>query len=210
MGILDRIVAKLEYVLKNQLCIRCIKRIDKVFLTFDDAPEPGITEFVLDQLRQYGIKATFFCVGETIQRNENLYKRILAEGHTVASHTMKHSKGHETGLDDYCNEVAEFSSRYNTKLFRPPYESLTIPQLLTIKRYGFKIILWSHDSTDWFHDTDAPYDVKTLLEGFTPGSIILFHSCKKHEQRTRKILPEILEEIKRRGLKCDAIIPEML
>lgn len=210
MSLYKKIVGRLEDALKNLLCYRRIAHTDRVFLTFDDGPEPGITEFVLEQLKRYDAKATFFCVGKTIQENEDLYKEVIKEGHTIASHTMNHSRGQDTPMDTYCNEVAEFATKYNTKIFRPPFESLTIPQLLKIKRYGFKIVLWSHDSTDWFHDTDAPYDVNTLLKDFTPGSIILFHSCQKHEQRTKKILPGVLEEIKKRGLKCDTIMPEML
>lgn len=208
MSIISRIEGRLEYVLKNLLCIRRIEYTEEVYLTFDDGPEPGITEWVLDELKKYDAKATFFCVGKTIQKNENLYMQILAEGHAVASHTMNHSKGHDTGLKDYCNEVSDFISRYNTKLFRPPYESLTIRQLLRIKRHGVKIILWSHDSTDWYHDTNAPYNIESILTNFSPGSIILFHSCKKHETRTKEILPKVLEEIKKRGMVCGAITPK--
>lgn len=70
--------------------------------------------------------------------------------------------------------------------------------------------MWSHDSTDWYQDTDAPFDLDAMLKDFTPGSIILFHSCNKHEKRTKIILPLVLQEISKRELSCAPITPDII
>ncbi len=92
-----------------------------VYLTFDDGPVEELTPWVLDTLMHYGVKATFFCVGENIERNRHIYKRILEEGHQVGNHTYNHIKGWKTHTPDYLANVEKCEGLVNTKLFRPPY-----------------------------------------------------------------------------------------
>ena len=81
------------------------KTENTVYLTFDDGPIPEITTWVLDELKKYGFKATFFCMGENIERNPNIFKKIIFEGHSVGNHTFKHLNGWKTNTEDYIDNV---------------------------------------------------------------------------------------------------------
>src|SRR5690606_647376 len=101
----------------------------KVYLTFDDGPIPEITPFILDILASYNIKATFFCVGDNIAKNPDLYTRLLAEGHRVGNHTYNHLKGWNTPDEIYLENVAQCQQLTGTGLFRPPYARAKKSQL---------------------------------------------------------------------------------
>lgn len=89
---------------------------NKIYLTFDDGPIPNVTEWVLDLLKDENIKATFFCIGENIKRNPEIFKRILKEGHAIGNHTFNHLNGWKTNTNDYvenfqlCEEMMEIGS----------------------------------------------------------------------------------------------------
>lgn len=205
MNILETIWLKFQSIVKSKLCVMSIIDKHSIYLTFDDGPEPSITEFVLDQLCKYDAKATFFCVGDNIGKYPELYQNILNEGHTIASHTMTHVNGCKTNLKCYYKEVSVFCKKYGTKLLRPPYGAITFPQLFLLKCLGYTIVLWSVDSTDWCNSKNIDFDIDNILSKIRPGSIILLHSCKKHEHRTKKILPIILREMSKRKLTFKAL-----
>lgn len=182
-----------------------------IYLTFDDGPEPDITEFVLDQLKKYNAHATFFCCGCNIEKYPRLYDMLLKDDHKIASHTMNHIKGEEASLWMYLKEIKVFRQRYNTNLLRPPYGSLSRIQSLLLPLWGYKIILWSDDSTDWYHNENIDLeDIKLKLQVVSSGSIVLFHFCQKHEHRTRIILPQFLEKLSAEGYRFECIKEELL
>ena len=92
-----------------------------IYLTFDDGPHPADTPFVLDELKKYNAKATFFCIGKNVVALPDIYKRILEEGHTVGNHTYNHLNGWKTKDDIYLNDIAEAANYIDSDLFRPPY-----------------------------------------------------------------------------------------
>ena len=191
----------------SKLCLRQIETQNKeLFLTFDDGPEPGITEFVLNLLDRYDAKATFFCCGYNIEKNSELFDMLKVKGHTVASHTMNHLKGETTPLFKYLLDIRNFRSKYKTNILRPPYGSLSRIEKLLLPALGYKVVLWSVDSTDWFENV-APgdYDFDQLFSGVKSGDIILFHFCKKHEARTKLILPEFLDCFSKKGYTFSVI-----
>ena len=122
-----------------------IWRMDKtqqaIYLTFDDGPIPELTPWVLDVLKQYQVKATFFCVGENIIKNPEIFNRIIAEGHQVGNHTYNHLKGWQTKTRDYLANVEQCQVLTKTDLFRPPYGRMSPSQCKTIQS-KFKIILF--------------------------------------------------------------------
>src|SRR5690349_18211422 len=93
---------------------------NEVYLTFDDGPIPGVTEFVLDTLFNYSIKATFFCIGENVSNHPGVYSRIIQEGHSVGNHTWSHLNGWKSDLQDYLENVEKAGNFISSKLFRPP------------------------------------------------------------------------------------------
>src|SRR5687768_7597270 len=110
----------------------------ELYLTFDDGPIPGPTEFALETLGKVSVKATFFCIGDNIRKNQNVFKRILADGHTVGNHTYNHLNGWKTNNPRYFENIAKCdaeisknlsSIELNTQYFRPPYGRITRGQI---------------------------------------------------------------------------------
>ncbi len=197
----------IKKIVDSKLCLYNLETQKKeLFLTFDDGPEPGITEFVLDLLDKYGAKATFFCCGYNIEKNIDQFKMLKEKGHTIASHTMNHLKGENTPVFRYLSDIHCFKKKYRTKLLRPPYGSLSRIEKLLLLVLGYKVVLWSVDSTDWFGNV-APndYDFDKIFPEVKSGDIILFHFCRKHEKRTRLILPEFMEYFSPKGYTFNVI-----
>ena len=101
---------------------------DGVFLTFDDGPTPGVTEWILSTLDKYDAKATFFVLGKNVEMYPDLYKRILDAGHKVGNHTYSHQKGWGMSLERYTEDVDFANDLIHSELFRPPYARITPAQ----------------------------------------------------------------------------------
>lgn len=172
-----------------------------IYLTFDDGPDSDITEFVLDELKKYNAKATFFCVGKNVKQYPTLYRKILEDGHSIGCHTYSHIHGHKTSKNQYLSDVASFETLAETKLFRPPWGALTIKLYLSlIKKY--QIVLWHLSSDDYLLDGfNLQKSFNKLKKGTKPGIIILFHFCTRHEKETRQILPLYLEFLNENNYK---------
>jgi peptidoglycan/xylan/chitin deacetylase (PgdA/CDA1 family) len=169
-----------------------------IFLTFDDGPHPDITPFVLDLLKSYEWKATFFCVGENIQKYPEITKRILSEGHRIGNHTQKHSHAYRVSSKSYLNSFHAFESNYQTTIFRPPYGRLK-PSLAKQIAKTHQIILWSWLSYDY----DLDVSNATILQqarAVKPGNIIVLHDNPKIVQRQKQLLPALFEMWKNEGL----------
>ena len=132
---------------------------NQVFLTFDDGPNPEITPWVLDYLKEKNILATFFCVGTNILKYPELFERIKLEGHSVGNHTMNHEKATKVSFQAYKKSIAETEKLVQNKLFRPPYGRINAWQSYTLsKRY--QLIMWSWLS----YDFDKSVEVSTILQ----------------------------------------------
>lgn len=181
----------------------------EVFLTFDDGPDPEVTTWVLDQLKKYNAKATFFCVGENVERYPDVFKRILEEGHTVGNHTMNHVNGWETDYEKYIVSVKKCGHVFGSKLFRPPYGKIKRKQIKKIKG-RYKIIMWSLLSGDFdtsISGTECAYNTVQYSE---PGSIIVFHDNPKCAETLKLALPKILNHFANTQWKMSAIDPSTL
>lgn len=163
-----------------------------LYLTFDDGPVPGLTEWVLDTLKENKAKATFFCVGENIVKHPQIFKRIKAEGHTVANHTYNHVKGFKLKLKDYIQNTAKCEALTKTKLFRPPYGQLKKSQYKMLIKQGYKIIFWDVISYD-YEDISEKQCFKKVRKNAKNGSIILFHDNKKAKDNLKYALPRTIE-----------------
>lgn len=164
-----------------------------VYLTFDDGPEPDITEFVLEELARHKAKATFFCAGKNIEKYPALLKRILDEGHSVGSHTYSHINAHRVSSGLYLNDVKRFDAQIETPLFRPPWGAMTLRTFFSLRKTK-DIVLWHLSSNDFALDRfDLQHDLEKLKKGTKGGQIVLFHFCHRHENETRQILPLYLD-----------------
>ncbi len=174
-------------------------RTDKsIYLTFDDGPIPELTEWVLDQLKFFGVKATFFCVGANILKHPAIFERIQREGHAVANHTMTHTKGFKNTVGDYVKEVEDCRKLVNNGLFRPPYGQLKRSQYKSLIDKGYKIILWDVISYD-FEKISPEKCADNVLRNTRNGSIVLFHDNIKAEGNMKYALPLFLKQFLNRG-----------
>ena len=169
-----------------------------IYLTFDDGPIPDLTEWVLDQLNHFNIKATFFCVGANILKNYTIFERIKNEGHAVGNHTMFHTKGFKNTVGDYIREVEDCKKLVETNLFRPPYGQLKRGQYKALMERGYKIILWDVISYD-FEKISEKNCADNVMKNAKNGSIVLFHDNVKAENNMKYALPLFLEEFINKG-----------
>ena len=169
-----------------------------MYLTFDDGPEPGITEFVLDQLAHYQAKATFFCCGHNVAAHADLYNRLLLEGHAVGNHTFSHLNGLQTPASRYIDDVRQCDRLTGSPvLFRPPWGIMNFRELFALRHK--KVILWDAESGDVRADYQLPQVFTDIDQHAAENGIVLFHFSKEHELRTRQLLPQILERYAGKG-----------
>ncbi len=176
----------------KQATWRMNKTEQKIYLTFDDGPIPELTNWVLDILNHYQIKATFFCVGENIIKHPEIFNRIKNEGHQIGNHTYNHIKGWETPADDYLRNVAECQVLTQTNLFRPPYGRITKKQSKEILK-THQIILWDVLSYDYDKLTSPEKCLKRSIKYSRNGSIIVFHDNIKASTNIKYALPLYIE-----------------
>lgn len=175
-----------------------------VFLTFDDGPVPEITPWVLDLLQEENMKATFFCVGENVQKHPGVYRRILDEGHSVGNHTFNHVQGFRKTNQEYFANIEKAARLIDSDLFRPPHGRIKATQYHHLKR-KFRIVMWDVVSCD-YDARLAPEEVFRNIRHFVrPGSIITFHDSVKAERNLKEVLPQAIRWIKEQGYRFEAI-----
>jgi peptidoglycan/xylan/chitin deacetylase (PgdA/CDA1 family) len=165
----------------------------ELYLTFDDGPHETVTPFVLDQLKEFNAKATFFCIGKNVKKHPQIYQRILNEGHATGNHTFNHLNGWKTKNSLYINDIAEASDYIDSKLFRPPYGKISpfVSKILR-KKFQYKIIMWNVLSADFDESLSPEKCMQNVLLYTRPGSIIVFHDSTKAWDRMSFALPKIL------------------
>jgi len=162
-----------------------------VYLTFDDGPIPETTPYILETLKKYGVKATFFCVGENVKKYPELYKRIIEEGHIVGNHTFNHLKGWETPLETYLENVSQCEEYISSNLFRPPYGKMTWRQYKALEK-KFQLIFWDVLIPDFDLDSSVQRCLDVLKKKTRDGSILVFHDNLKAKNKLTELLPEAL------------------
>lgn len=185
----------------------------KIYFTFDDGPHPVATPFVLDTLKQFNAKATFFCIGKNVVSHPDIYKRILNEGHTTGNHTFNHLNGWKTTDSEYIKNIGEARKYIDSRLFRPPYGRISKFQirLLTAsenvkQKTVFKIIMWDVLSGDFDLSLSADKCAKNVTANAREGSIVVFHDSEKALPRMQKALVESLRFFSEKGFGFEAIV----
>ena len=181
---------------------RALWRMDRrekaVYLTFDDGPIPEATPFILDVLREHGVHATFFMVGDNVRKYPELYRRIVEEGHQVGNHTHNHISGLRRSLHEYSYNVEKANAYIKSHLFRPPHGWMRISQYALLSR-KYKVVMWdlvTRDYSKWMNAQDIINNVKRYAR---PGSIITFHDSLKSIDKLRTALPECITWLKEQG-----------
>ena len=176
-----------------------------VYLTFDDGPIPESTPFILETLKRYDIKATFFMVGDNVRKHTELYKRVLDEGHQVGNHTHNHISGFRHTLRDYSYNVEKANAYIRSHLFRPPHGWMRLAQYALLSR-KYKVVMWdvvTRDYSKWMTAQDVVNNVKRYTR---PGSIITFHDSLKSIEKLRTALPASIEWLQQQGYRFGVIM----
>lgn len=170
-----------------------------LFLTFDDGPTPEVTEWVLDTLKQYNAKATFFCLGRNVDHYPDIYSRILTEGHAVGNHTYSHLNGWKVSCKEYLDDVELASQFIDSRLMRPPYGRFLKGQIQPLRRQGYHTILWDVMPEDYNHRVKPEDCCNCVLKYATDGSIITFHDSVKASVNLYYTLPRVLKYFTEKG-----------
>lgn len=178
-----------------------------LYLTFDDGPHETATPFVLDQLKQYGARATFFCIGKNVAAYPEIYQRILAKGHAVGNHTQNHANGWKVTDQAYVKEVQEAAELIGSNLFRPPYGRLKRSQhkKLLVQNPRLQTIMWDVLSGDFDTDLTPEACLGYVLYHSKPGSIVVFHDSTKAWSRMQYALPRVLAHFSKAGYRFAAL-----
>lgn len=181
-----------------------------VYLTFDDGPVPGPTEFVLDQLSAFSISATFFCIGDNIRKHSHILRRIISDGHTVGNHTVNHVNGWKLRTAEYITNVREFDQiamsaglSQPARLFRPPYGCITRKQIRELQNY--RIIMWDVLTQDYVQRLPAQTCLERTVKACREGSIIVFHDSYKAQRNLEYTLPRLIVTLREKGFHFAAL-----
>ena len=180
-----------------------------VYLTFDDGPIPEVTPAVLDILAKYGVKATFFMVGENIEKHPEVYEQVVKAGHSIGNHTYNHLKGWKYSTKEYLANVEKSPITNHqssiTNLFRPPYGKATLCQRRALTRLGYRIIFWDILTRDYEASRTPEQMLAQIQKETRPGSIINFHDSLKSNERMLTVLPQAIEWLQEQGYELAAL-----
>lgn len=211
-------------------CLWRVNTKEKIlYLSFDDGPIAEITPFVLDELKRWNAKATFFCIGKNIEASSEIFQRIINEGHSVGNHTYDHLNGWNYSDEEYfeniekcekiMSEVRSPKSEENTKdslglhltsdirhptLFRPPYGKLKPSQYTKLKS-KYKLVMWDVLSFDFDLKMEEEKIFQNVLKNAETGSIIVMHDSLKAKPKVEYALPKILEYFSEKGFEFKAL-----
>lgn len=174
------------------------KRRKIVYLTFDDGPIPEVTPWVLDMLDHYGIKATFFLVGDNVRRHPELLEEIKKRGHSWGNHTMNHLQGFKERSHIYLRNIKEADDLIDSPLYRPPHGIMRWGQAKVIKDH-FNIIMYDLVTRDYSKKLNGEQVLNNVKRFARNGSIIVFHDSLKAERNLRYALPRAIEWLKQEG-----------
>lgn len=177
---------------------------NKIYLTFDDGPTPEVTEWTLQTLKKYNIKATFFCLGCNIEKHPDIFEKIIQEGHSIGNHSYHHVNGWHTKETDYIRNIEKCQQLTQTNLFRPPYGRIKKSQA-DILVNDYKIIMWDVLSGDFDPKTSPEKCLKNVTKNTKSGSVIVFHDSVKAFEKLQYALPKAIENLLEQGFVFDVI-----
>lgn len=169
-----------------------------VYLTFDDGPVPEVTPQVLDILDQYGVKATFFMVGDNVARNPGLLDQVRRRGHSVGNHTMHHIQGMHCSWRTYIRDITTADHLIGSTLFRPPHGLMKRIQMRAVAEH-YNVIMYDVITRDYSARLSADDVVRNVCRYTRNGSIIVFHDSLKAAPRMLDALPRAIRWLKQQG-----------
>jgi peptidoglycan/xylan/chitin deacetylase (PgdA/CDA1 family) len=175
-----------------------------IYLTFDDGPLESLTPFILNELKKYNAKATFFYLGKQVEKYPSLVEICKKENHQIGHHTYSHIDGWKTKNKDYYKDIEKGNKHLKSVFFRPPYGRIKPSQIRHLKKH-YKIIMWDILSWDFDINTSAKECYNNVIKHSRNGSIIVFHENEKSKQNVKKVLPKLLKHFDSLGYKFKAL-----
>jgi len=196
----------IKKIFPHYLWDKGVSNKNEIYLTFDDGPTPFVTEKVLDILKEYQVKATFFLIGKNVLDYPDIVNKIQNEGHQIGNHTHNHLNGWQTHADDYLDNITKAENILpHTQLFRPPYGKITKKQAEKVRAKGYQIVLWDILSGDFDPKSNTKTNFHKVLKYTQNGSIIVFHDSIKAQEIVLEILPKLLTEWKNRNYEFEVL-----
>lgn len=169
-----------------------------IYLSFDDGPIPEVTPKVLDILESYNAKASFFMVGDNVQKYPELYELVKEKGHLIGNHSFHHLNGWKTEVQEYSDDIEKANQFLKTSYLRPPYGRIRLSQIRALSS-DYKIIMWSVLSADYDLNVSRDECFQNVIKHTKDGSIIVFHDSLKAKENMLYALPKVLEYFSEKG-----------
>ncbi len=176
----------------------------KIYITFDDGPHPAITPQVLEILKRFDAKATFFCVGDNVRKYKTTFNMIASEGHSIGGHTYNHEKGWNTRTKNYIDSVNDTQELIKSSLFRPPHGRIKSSQIRRLKN-NYKLVAWSVISYDWDKSLSPEDCFNNVIKNAGDGSIVVFHDSEKAVKNMIPALTKVLEYYSYKGFTFEKL-----
>lgn len=180
-----------------------------VYLTFDDGPIPEVTPWVLEILEKYGVKATFFCVGDNVRKHPEVFKQVVDAGHKVGNHSFNHIQGFKYSTRRYLENIEKADALIHSELYRPPHGQLYIRQQLKLKR-KYQIVMWDVVTRDYNKELSGDFVLSIVKKKVRNGSIIVFHDSLKAEKNMKYAMPKAIEWLLQEGYRFEVLSPEII
>lgn len=177
----------------------------KVFLTFDDGPIPEVTPWVLDILDDFDVKATFFMVGQNVERHPDLLKEVIRRGHVAANHSLHHIRGLRISPADYIKDVENCEKYTQSRIYRPPHGYITPSQLRLLKKTGYNVVMFDLVTRDYSKKVSSDEVFNNVKKYSRDGSIIVFHDSLKSNEKLKTALPKALKWLKDQGFEFEVL-----
>lgn len=160
-----------------------------IYLTFDDGPTEEITHWILKTLDEFGVKATFFCIGNNAEKHPELVDEIRQNGHSVGIHGYSHVRGLYKKQEEYLNDIKKSESIIKSKIFRPSHGRIYPSQVKKLNELGYKVVLWDVITRDYDTNLKEEEVLKIAKKYTRNGSIVVFHDSLKAEKNMKYAFP---------------------
>ena len=160
-----------------------------IYLTFDDGPTEEITHWILKTLDEFGVKATFFCIGNNAEKHPEIVDEIRQNGHSVGIHGYSHARGLYKKQEEYLNDIKKSESIIKSKIFRPSHGRIYPNQVKKLNELGYKVVLWDVITRDYDTNLKEEEVLKIAKKYTRNGSIVVFHDSLKAEKNMKYAFP---------------------
>lgn len=177
----------------------------RIYLTFDDGPDPDVTPAVIEILEGFNARATFFLTGRKAGQEPHLVTQLRESGHALGNHGFDHLRGFFTPARKYIADLERCASLVPSRLFRPPYGSLTPSLVRRLRQMGYEICMWTVSSRDYSTRVSPTTCLQQSIRYTRDGSIVLFHDTGKSAKNCLYTLPRFLDHFSGLGYSFPAL-----